>query len=198
MPRSHSPFFQSKPIGTKEGRRVFSGNLLIALLSGVVAVFVPSVGWPWFHLFVYPLVFILALAIVLAPVILVTPLVFALRAAAARARLIKCTSNLKQVGLGARLWANDHDDILPKDFASMKNELGTEDITFCPSDKTVQYDILSPGVSEIDPCIVYARCPVHNNVVLADGTAHQLGKRQLAPQNGKWTINSTSSNGGTK
>jgi competence protein ComGC len=79
---------------------------------------------------------------------------------ATRARRISCVSNLKQVGLAARLYANDHDEQFPwmvstnfnptntsgsreftnspqvfLHFLAMSNELNTPKILHCPSDE---------------------------------------------------------------
>ena len=67
---------------------------------------------------------------------------------------------------------------MPKDFGSLKNELPNESVTFCPSSNgSVRFEILAPGEKEGDPNVVFARCPAHNNVVLMDGSAQQLGDK---------------------
>ena len=97
-----------------------------------------------------------------------------------RSSSINCISNLKQIGLAARMWANDHGDMLAADYESLKAYLGSSKVLYCPeSEGTVQYEIVSPGISELDATVVYARCPTHGHVVLADGSAHQLGDRKL-------------------
>ncbi len=35
----------------------------------------------------------------------------------------ECVSNMKQIGLAVRIWANDHNDVFPPDFISVKEEL---------------------------------------------------------------------------
>lgn len=97
-------------------------------------------------------------------------------AAAEKNERVGCIANLKQVGLGARLYANDHGNVAPKDFSDLQNELPDARLTYCPaSNGSVRFEILSPGEKEGDPTIVFARCPAHNNVLLMDGSAHQLG-----------------------
>jgi hypothetical protein len=104
------------------------------------------------------------------------------------AQRIACISNIKQIGLAARMWANDNKEIMPTDFLSMSNELSSPKILTCPADtarrqaanwlgfdgNSVSYELLSPGVPEGDPSIVYVRCPIHHNVGLLDGSAQQL------------------------
>ena len=93
-----------------------------------------------------------------------------------------------QIGLAARIWAADHQDVLPSDFATMSNELSTPKLLICPSDTarkpaanwqefnagSASYQILSPGAPETDPEVVYVRCPIHNNVGLVDGSVQQI------------------------
>lgn len=177
--------FQLSKIKTKQGRNTLLSLLIVAAASGFVAIQVPAIWWPWFHILIYPWLFIAAVASAFVPIAIIAP---ALGAAQRRAQAINCTNNLKQVGLGARLWAMEHGDVLPPDLASMKSELGNDKITCCPADTTATYKILSPGASLTDPAVVYARCTIHNHVVLADGSAIGLGNRLLVQKDGKWTI----------
>jgi prepilin-type N-terminal cleavage/methylation domain-containing protein len=85
--------------------------------------------------------------------ILASLLLPALAQAQARAKRIKCASNLRQVGLSFRLYANDHDSRFPfrvtpsdggsmdaanqdvyRHFLTMTNELSTPRVLVCPSD----------------------------------------------------------------
>jgi hypothetical protein len=105
-----------------------------------------------------------------------------------RAMRINCISNIKQIGLAARMWANDHQDILPANFQTMSNELSSPKVFTCSADtarqgaanwqefdgSSVSYEMLSPGAPETDPSVVFVRCPIHNNVGLVDGSAQQL------------------------
>jgi hypothetical protein len=120
-----------------------------------------------------------------------------------RAQRINCISNIKQIGLAARIWANDHQDIMPADFLTMSNELTTPKILTCTADtgrtrasdwrvfdgSSVSYELLSPGVDERDPSVVYVRCPICNNVGLVDGSAHQLAPdNRVEKVDGKFKI----------
>jgi len=130
-----------------------------------------------------------------------------------KAQRIACINNIKQIGLAARLWANDNNDHFPPDFLNMSNELNSAKVLICPADTNrpvalnwsgfgpanVSYEMLSPAVSEIDAAVVFVRCPIHNNVGLVDGSAHMLDSnrenRVVIQQEGKWVIGRTSSNG---
>jgi len=106
-----------------------------------------------------------------------------------KAHRIKCISNIKQIGLAARLWSIDHEDLFPNDFLTMSNELNSPRILICPADSKrlpatnwtqfdtshVSYQMLSPGVPVTDPNIVFVQCPLHRNIGLTDGSAQMLG-----------------------
>ena len=108
--------------------------------------------------------------------------------AKAKAERIQCINNLKQIGLAARIWSGDHGDIFPQDFISMTNELSAWRILQCPSDHShnvvgwsdvaagnVSYQMISPGISETNPAVVFALCPIHGNIGLVDGSVQQIG-----------------------
>jgi competence protein ComGC len=175
--------FQLSKIKTKEGKKEFYGTLSIALIMGFFAMFVPPIWWPWFHIFIYPWLLMVAVIVVLLP--LAIP---AFGRAKKKAQSINCSNNLKQVGLAALQWSLDHEDVFPSDLSSMKKELGTDKITCCPADNAVPYQILSPGVAGNDSSVVYARCPIHGLVILVNGSVQQVGKRKLVQKDGKWVI----------
>ena len=121
--------------------------------------------------------------------------------------LLTCVDHLKQIGLAARIWANDHQERLPFNFLAMSNELSTPEMLVCPSDTArklpndwpelnatnVTYELLSPGAATTDttdPQIVYVRCPIHNNVGLVNGTVQGLKDTNFRVEkvNGKFII----------
>lgn len=112
----------------------------------------------------------------------------------AKAERIACISNIKQIGLAVRMWANDNKDTFPPDFLTITNELNTPKILTCPSDKAnlpaqflwqafdpgkVTYEWLAAGHDETDPSEVITRCRIHANVGLADGSAQQLDATKI-------------------
>jgi hypothetical protein len=129
-------------------------------------------------------------------------------AAQERAKSIQCVSNLKQFGLGARIWANDHGNVLPPDVITMQNELNSPKILVCPSDtgKTraaswaefgpanLTYEYLAASVSETEfPHTVMSRCPVHNHVGFIDGSVHQGAWKRAVQKNGRWIVENNAS-----
>ena len=113
------------------------------------------------------------------------------RAAKEKAERIQCVNSMKQIVLAARIWANDHQDVLPGDFLTMSNELSTPKVLVCPADKShkvasnwqefssgnASYEMLSPSATETDPQVVYARCPIHNSVGLVDGSVQMTNPK---------------------
>jgi hypothetical protein len=136
----------------------------------------------------------IAVAMLAIPAAIMLP---ALAKAKERAQRVACINNLKQIALAGRIYVNDHKEQWPADFLSMSNELTTPKILVCPADKgktkavdwasfseeNVSYQFLAPGRDESKPGqpVPMFRCPIHNNVALSDGSAHQL-PRNSGPQ----------------
>ena len=111
--------------------------------------------------------------------------------AQAQAERIQCVNNLKQIGLAFRIWGGDNKDKYPTSLVVMSNELSTTKILVCPSDKARQafaslgfgqfQDNMSSYQLTVQPddgdlnfpqCII-AKCPIHGNYLLADGSVQQ-------------------------
>lgn len=130
---------------------------------------------------------------VVAPVAVMAGMALpALANAKQKAQTIACINNLKQIGLAARVYATDHEDVLPKDFLSMKAELSTPKVLFCPQDAEhapfatgswgdldltkISYEMVNPGAKESEPEKVYVRCRIHGTECRADGSVVQRPK----------------------
>jgi hypothetical protein len=115
-------------------------------------------------------------------------------AAKAKAERNQCIQQIKQIGLCARIWANDNSEIFPPAFLAMTNELLSPKLLTCPSDSQnlppadswngfdpgkVSYEWLGANHSETDPDEVIVRCRIHANAGTADGAAHQLDLRAI-------------------
>jgi len=114
-----------------------------------------------------------------------------LRQAKEQAQSIACINNLKQIGLAARIWANDHNDVFPPDFVTMKNELNSPKVLFCPGDPTavrvsewsqlnpalISYRFLNPNGNELDPQKQLTTCPIHGHVGFSDGSVSAQRKQ---------------------
>jgi hypothetical protein len=118
----------------------------------------------------------------------------ALAKAKGRAQTISCVNNMKQIGLAARIWSNEHNEIFPPNFMSMSNELVNTRLLVCPEDgsktpatdfsqlnlaQNVTYEYLAPNAKEADVMgQVVFRCPIHNNVGLGDGSVQQGSRKR--------------------
>jgi hypothetical protein len=110
--------------------------------------------------------------------------------AAQRSQLIGCINNMKQIGLAARLYANANGQTFPPDLATLRNELGTPKILFCPAapggvqatdwgqlnPATISYQFLNPNGTTADPQKPLITCPIHGNLGLSDGSV-QMGRK---------------------
>lgn len=137
--------------------------------------------------------FVMGYASLFTTAILAGMLLPALAKAKGRAQSINCTSNLKQIGLAARMYANDHQETFPRDFLSMSNELVNPRILVCVSDtsksrasdwstltpENVSYEMISPGMKDDATSMtkVFVRCPIHGHVCMGDGSV-QSGDRR--------------------
>ncbi|MBI3876804.1 MAG: type II secretion system protein, partial [Verrucomicrobia bacterium] len=105
----------------------------------------------------------------------------ALSRAKSKAQRISAISNLKQVGLAARLWSGDNSDRMPASFEDMKNELGTDKVTIDPNTGQ-RFVWVGAGKDESDPSAILAYTPSDLNgraVLLADGSVQQVSSEKF-------------------
>jgi hypothetical protein len=121
----------------------------------------------------------------------------ALAKAKSKAQRISSVNNLKQIGLAVRVWSGDNGDRFPASFEEMKNELGTDKVTYDP-ETGQRYTYIGAGLSEsevtTDSVIAYS--PIFNNhcnILLADGSVQQISAEQFYQLNQRGLIQRTSS-----
>lgn len=134
----------------------------------------------------------------------------ALKEAQDRADRIRCVNNMKQIGLAFRIWAGDHTNQYPTSLVVMSNELGSTKILVCPSDEArQQYASLGFGQFQDNmasyqltvqpddgnlkyPQCIIAKCPIHHNYLLADGSVQQMNMKNPAyrevQKDGRWYL----------
>jgi hypothetical protein len=114
-----------------------------------------------------------------------------------------CASNLKQLGLAARMWAVDNSGMSPPNVLAMTDEMSTPKILVCPGDRAREaakdwavytsancsYEYLAPSAPDTEPERVMFRCPIHGHVALCDASVQGYVARrhpeQLVQQDGK-------------
>ena len=113
-----------------------------------------------------------------------------LRALKEGSQSIQCLNNLKQIGLACRLYGDKHGRTFPTELTSLKKELGSPKLLFCPSapgvvrpatweelvPQTITYQFLNPGGNDSDPRIPLTSCPIHGNYGLSDGSVQRPRK----------------------
>ena len=125
------------------------------------------------------------LVVVAVLAILAAMMLPALSAAKRKAQIISSVNNLKQIGLATRIFSGDNSDRLPASFEEMKNELGTDKITYDPATGQ-RYTYLGGGQSldslKPDSVIAYSaldekgRCAV----LFADGSVETASAQRFA------------------
>ena len=130
------------------------------------------------------------LPLVVVPTAIVAGLTLpALAKAKSKAQSISCVNNLRQMGLAANLYADDHNGAYPRDFLSMTNHLVTPRILICPADPNrapgasltwasfdpsqTSYEFVTRDLTGSTPDLrnkVLFRCRIHGNECRADGS----------------------------
>jgi hypothetical protein len=114
----------------------------------------------------------------------------ALAKAKVRAQRIQCISNMKQINAQLQMWSLDHGGKFPPDLMALSNQLQSPKLLICPGEKLrdrreandwsdfsligSSYDYSGAGKDSTQPQQIILRCPLHNNVGLADGSAQQV------------------------
>lgn len=120
----------------------------------------------------------------------------ALAKAKYKAQGINCLNNMKQIGLAARIYANDHQDRFPATLADLKEELGDSRVLICPGSHgpspeaavqenageeggTSSYEYKPGGEGKPAPDQVILICPVHGHHLRGDGSVEAgFGRRR--------------------
>ena len=128
------------------------------------------------------------------------------------AERVQCVNNLKQLGLACRVWAGDYNDKYSTSLVAMSNELSTVKVLICPSDKERQaysnlgfdqfrddmtsYQYLAQPDDETYPDCFIAKCPIHHNYLLADGSVQMINPAKVreVKKDGRWYLQRIDSN----
>ena len=112
---------------------------------------------------------------------------------------IACVSNLKQLGLAARIYATDHNGAFPREVGLLSNVLHVTKVLVCLSDTNhepaaswdefraplhMTYEYAGALAWVDQPQAVLFRCPIHGHVALGDGSVQQgrIERSEVAPQ----------------
>lgn len=152
------------------------GVIILCLAVGVVAALVLAAARRGMKRAI-EIMAVLAIIALLAAMLLP-----ALSRAKSKAQRISAMNNLKQVGLAARIWSGDNSDRMPASFEDMKNELGTDKITFDPNTGQ-RFVWVGAGKDASDPSAILAYSPSDQNgraVLLADGSVQQVNSERFS------------------
>ncbi len=110
-----------------------------------------------------------------------------------RARSVQCMSNLKQLGVGTLIYANDHGGAFPDDLTQLRGMGFEPRVLWCPSDTTKSPatswdDLTSDNISyswqgagfrdDRYPQRIIAYCPIHGHVLQTDGAVIPISTRR--------------------
>ena len=122
-----------------------------------------------------------AAVVLLVCAIVASMMLPALSKAKAKASRITSANNLKQIGLAAKVFANDNAGRFPDSFDEMVNELGSEKILTDP-DSGARYVWVGAGKPEHpDSILAYSPTDINGrNVVMGDGSVQQMTSSSFA------------------
>jgi hypothetical protein len=86
---------------TKEGKEQIKGFFVLAVVSGVIGLFVPPIWWPWFHIFIFPWLLIICFFIAIAPFAIV---IANFQKARKTALANTCINNLRRIDAAKNQW----------------------------------------------------------------------------------------------
>jgi type II secretory pathway pseudopilin PulG len=151
------------------------GMVLFGLLVGLVLVLIVAAVRRGAQ-GLLTVLFVLAVVAILGAMMLP-----ALSRAKSKAQRISAVNNLKQIGLAAKTWATDNGEMLPPSFEAMKDELGTDKITYDPNTEQ-RFVYVGAGKSEANPEAIIAYSPSDQNgraVLFADGSVQVLSAEKF-------------------
>ena len=108
----------------------------------------------------------------------------ALASAKRKAQRINSVNNLKEIGLAMKIFAGDNTNRLPGSFEEMRDQLGTDKITY-DTETGERYVYLGAGLDQdaLNSQSVVAYSPIfkgHCNVLYADGSVAQISDAKFA------------------
>jgi type II secretory pathway pseudopilin PulG len=151
------------------------GSLVLGFLAALVVVLI-GVAFRRGAKGVLSVIVVFAIFAILAAMMLP-----ALSRAKFKSQRISAMSNLKQIGLAARIWSADNQNQMPPNFESMKNELGSDKVTLDPNTGQ-RFVYVGTGKSDAYPEAILAYTPSDLNgraVLFADGSVQILNQEKF-------------------
>jgi hypothetical protein len=107
------------------------------------------------------------------------------------AESVKCGNQITSICLGARIWASEHEEVLPSSFFTISNELASPRVLICPARYSADmirpwepdanyydYEIVTTNLSAADHDTPFIRCRVHGHTGYSDGTVFDGSHRR--------------------
>lgn len=116
-----------------------------------------------------------------------------------RLKTKECGNQMIRLSFASMMWMQQNESAeYPEGFVQMFDLLGTPKTLRCPSDKKrhriytweeyepnkVSYVVIGPGVSITNTNAVFVQCPIHGNVIRADGFVYDREGKRL--KRGVW------------